>query len=96
VHHTGLVMPGYGEAIYWNTDKGSWSTYDPDVSHTTVRNCTLGPYVAAEAVDIKEGASEMIIEYNTFDATGISGSHYADSFVDLKGIRSYIRNNKLS
>jgi hypothetical protein len=89
-------MPGYGEAIYWNTDKGSWSTYDPDVSHTTARNCTLGPYVAAEAVDIKEGASEMIIEYNTFDATGISGSHYADSFVDLKGIRSYIRNNKLS
>ncbi len=93
IHHTGTVDAGFGEGIYIGTDKGSWSSYDPYVSHTTVKNCTIGPYVAAEAFDIKEGTSETIIEYCTIDATGISGSNFADSFIDLKGIRTYVRYN---
>lgn len=75
------------------TDRGSWERYDPDVYNTTIRNCTLGPNIAAEAFDVKEGTQETLIEFNTIDATGISGANYADSFIDLKGARSIIRYN---
>ena len=40
------------------TDRGSWGRYDPYVWNTTIRNCTLGPYVSAEAFDIKEGTQD--------------------------------------
>lgn len=93
IHHTGTVSAGFGEGIYIGTDKGSWSSYDPYVEYTTVKNCTIGPYVAAEALDIKEGSSETVVEYCSIDATGISGANYADSFIDLKGIRTYVRYN---
>lgn len=93
VYDTGNVNPGFGEGIYIGTDKGSWSNYDPYVDHTTVKNCQIGPNVRAEAFDIKEGSKETIIEYNTIDASGISGSNYADSFMDLKGVRTYVRYN---
>ena len=93
VHDTGTRKPGFGEGIYIGTDKGRWDDYDPYVVSTTVKNCILGPNIAAEALDIKEGTSETIVEYCTIDATGISGSNYADSFIDLKGIRTYVRYN---
>jgi len=75
------------------TDGGSWGRYDPYVWNTTIRNCTLGPNVAAEAFDIKEGTQETLIEFNTVDATGISLANYADSFIDLKAARTIIRYN---
>lgn len=93
IHHTGQTSPGFGEGIYIGSDKGAWDNYDPYVDYTTVRYCTIGPEVKAEAFDIKEGTRETIVEYNIIDATGISGSNYADSFVDLKGTRTYIRHN---
>lgn len=93
VYNTGNVNAGFGEGIYIGTDKGSWSTYDPYCDYTVVKNCTIGPNVRAEAFDIKEGTQETTIEYNTVDASGISGSNYADSFIDLKGVRTYVRNN---
>ena len=76
VHDTGLIKPGFGEGIYIGSDKSQWNKYDRDVSDTTVRLCTIGPNVRAEAFDIKEGTSETIIEYNTVDATGITGKSY--------------------
>lgn len=93
IHHTGVTSPGFGEAIYIGSDKSAWDNYAPDVNYTIVQNCTIGPEIKAEAFDIKEGTQETIIEYNTVDATGISASNYADSFVDLKGTRTYIRYN---
>ena len=38
-------------------------------------------------------ASQVIIQNNTFNAAGLSGVNYADSFIDLKGIRSVVRYN---
>lgn len=93
VHDTGIRNKGFGEAIYVGTDGGSWGRYDPYVWNTTIRNCTLGPNIAAEAFDIKEGTQDTLIELNTVDATGISGSNYADSFVDLKAARVIVRYN---
>lgn len=93
IYNTGNVNEGYGEGIYIGTDKGSWSSYDPYVNYTTVKNCMIGPNVRAEPLDIKEGTQETTVEYNTIDGTGISGSNYADSFIDLKGVRTYVRYN---
>ncbi|PIB35740.1 hypothetical protein BFP72_10215 [Reichenbachiella sp. 5M10] len=93
IYDTGNVNPGFGEGVYIGTDKGSWSNHDHYVDHTTVKNCSIGPDVRAEAFDIKEGSTETIVEYNTVDASGISGDNYADSFMDLKGIRTYVRYN---
>eukprot|EP00984_Skeletonema_dohrnii_P033404 scaffold29864_cov150-Skeletonema_dohrnii-CCMP3373.AAC.1 len=93
VHDTGIRNKGFGEAIYVGTDRGSWGRYDPYVWNTTIRNCTLGPYVSAEAFDIKEGTQDTLIEFNTVDATGISDANYADSFVDIKAARTIVRYN---
>ena len=38
----------------------------------------------AESMDIKEGTSDGVIQGNTFDGAGMSGS-WADSWIDLKG-----------
>jgi len=93
IHDTGESTAAYGEAIYVGSDKGVWGKYNPDVSGTIVRGCTIGPNVGAEAFDVKEGTSETIIEHNVVDATGLSGQGYADSFIDLKGTRTYVRYN---
>lgn len=36
---------------------------------------------------------QVLIEYNTFDATGLAGQNSADSFIDLKGTRTIVRYN---
>ena len=46
----------------------------------------IGPNVAAESIDIKEGTFDGVIRGNTFDGRGISGQNSADSWVDAKGI----------
>jgi len=93
VHDAGVITPDYGEAIYIGSDRGSWGTYDEKVWYTTIRGCTLGPNIAAEAFDIKEGTAETIVEYNTVYALGITGANSANSFIDLKGTRAYVRYN---
>jgi hypothetical protein len=42
-------------------------------------NNKLGPNVAAEHIDIKEGTEGGVIACNTFDGQGISGQNNADS-----------------
>lgn len=93
VHHTGVVTDAYGEGIYVGSDAGKWSTYAKETNDNVVRNNILGPAVTAEHVDIKEGASRTILEYNTFHGDGITGANSADSFVDAKGNNSIIRYN---
>jgi hypothetical protein len=50
--------------------------------------------ITAEHVDIKEGADGTVVEFCTFDATGITGSNSGDCFIDAKGVNSVIRNNR--
>ncbi|MEK8127171.1 right-handed parallel beta-helix repeat-containing protein [Paenibacillus filicis] len=93
IHDTGLVDPGFGEGVYVGSDKGKWGTYAKEANNNRITNVTFGPNVRAEHVDIKEGTTGTIVEYSTFNGTGISGANYADSFIDIKGNNVIIRNN---
>lgn len=92
VYDTGVVSPGYGEAVYVGS---AYSTtgYGYDCHYNTIRNCKLGPNVAAEHVDIKEYTIGTIVENCTFDGTGMSGENSAKSFINIKGNDCIIRNN---
>ena len=92
VHDTGVVSPGYGEALYVGSAK-STTGYGYECHYNTIRNCKLGPNVAAEHVDIKEYTIGTIVEGCTFDGTGMSGENSAKSFINAKGNDCIIRNN---
>lgn len=90
VHDTGLRKPQYGEAVYVGSAKSNWGTYGqnggPDRSdRNQVLDNELGPNVAAEHIDVKEGTEGGVVSGNTFDGHGISGANYADSWMDVKG-----------
>lgn len=93
IHDTGTTKPEYGEGIYVGTDKGSWDKYSEDVYNTVIRHTTIGPNVTAEHVDIKEGTLGTIVEYCTFNGTGISGANSANTFINDKGKDAIIRHN---
>lgn len=100
---------GFAEGIYIGSDRSVWDVnegmpgssvgpgqgYNRAVLHTIVRNNVIGPAVAAEPLDIKEGTSHTLIEDNLFLGAGIAGVgfNYADSFIDVKGVNVTIRNN---
>ncbi|ALO13013.1 Glycosyltransferase [Streptomyces venezuelae] len=98
ISHTGLVQPGYGEAVYIGSAGSNWSchgnTGGVDRSdRIQVLDNRIGPNVTAEHIDIKEGTADGVIRGNTFDGTGISGQNSADSWVDAKGTGYLIENN---
>lgn len=94
VYNTGTTRKGMGEGVYIGSDKGKWNEFVKECDNNIVRDCTIGPSVASESVDIKEGTTGTIIEGCTFIGDGISGENYADSFIDVKGNQAIIRNNK--
>lgn len=89
VHDTGKYVPGYGEGIYIGSAQSNWGTYSggqPDTSNNNiVENNTLGPNIAAENIDIKEGTTGGLVQGNSFDATGEAGANSAVAWVDVKG-----------
>ncbi|NVO31858.1 Ig-like domain-containing protein [Hymenobacter lapidiphilus] len=93
IYNTGLVQPGFGEGIYIGSDVGQHDKYRPHCDFNTVQNCTIGPNVAAEGLDLKEGTRGTIIRNNTFSAAGISGVNSADAFIDLKGSSAFVYGN---
>ncbi|MFF3838962.1 peptide ABC transporter substrate-binding protein [Streptomyces sp. NPDC001930] len=98
ITHTGLVQPGYGEAVYVGSAGSNWACHGNQggvdrSDRVQVLDNRIGPSVAAEHIDIKEGTSDGVIRGNTFDGTGISGSNSADSWVDAKGVGYLIEDN---
>ncbi|MFB9365813.1 cellulose binding domain-containing protein [Kitasatospora albolonga] len=98
VEYTGLVQPGYGEGVYLGSAGSNWgchgNTDGVDRSdRVLVENNRIGPYVAAEAIDVKEGTSGGVIRGNTFDGRGVSGQNSADSWLDVKGFDYLIEGN---
>lgn len=67
--------------------------YNPDCFNNTFEFCTIGPNVAAEGADIKEGTQNTIIRNSTFIAQGITGENSSDAFIDLKGAYGFVYNN---
>jgi hypothetical protein len=92
VHDTGKTDPGFGEGLYFGSAQSNWDKFGtnngtgPDRSD---RNQALtnrfGPNIGGEHIDIKEGTVNGLISGNSFDGRGISGQHFADSWVDVKG-----------
>jgi hypothetical protein len=93
VYNTGLSNPQFGEGIYIGSDRSVWSTYNSSVDNTVVQNSVIGPNVRAEAFDVKEGTADTIIQNNEIYGKGISAAAFEDSFIDLKGTRTYVRYN---
>ncbi|WP_394613293.1 cellulose binding domain-containing protein [Lentzea sp. JNUCC 0626] len=95
---TGLVQPGYGEGVYLGSANSNWACHGNSggidrSDRIQVLNNRIGPNVAAEAIDVKEGTYDGIIRGNTFNGTGITGQNSADSWVDVKGINYLIEDN---
>lgn len=97
ITYTGLKTPDYGEGIYIGSAYSNWPKYtnnQPDkCDENQILNNTIGPFVAAECIDIKEGTSKGIIRGNTFYSKGITGANSADSWIDVKGNSYLIENN---
>lgn len=89
VHDTGTSSPDFGEAVYLGSANSHWrdpGIGGPDTSdRNEVLGNRLGPNVAAEEVDVKEGTTGGVISGNTFDGTGESGANSAESWVNAKG-----------
>jgi hypothetical protein len=98
ITETGIKTPDYGEGIYIGSAKNNWANYsngNPDLcdSNIIVYN-KIGPAVAAECIDVKEGTTGGIIRSNSFDATGITGANSGDSWIDVKGNGYLLELNK--
>jgi hypothetical protein len=97
ITYAGLKTPDYGEGVYIGTAKSNWATVTngevDKCDSNKVMNNNIGPFVAAECIDIKEGTTGGIIRGNTFDAKGIQGANSADSWIDVKGNYYVIENN---
>lgn len=98
IYDTGQKTPAYGEGVYMGSAKSNWGTYSngqPDRSdRNQVIGNTIGPNVAAESVDIKEGSTGGLVSGNTFLGKGMAGQNYADSWIDAKGNAYVIEDNK--
>ncbi|MER5268064.1 cellulose binding domain-containing protein [Actinosynnema sp. NPDC002837] len=98
ISHTGLGQPGYGEAVYLGSANSNWACHGNSggvdrSDRVHVLGNRIGPGVAAEHVDVKEGTVGGVIRGNAFDGTGISGQNSADSWVDVKGTGYTIEGN---
>jgi len=100
VYNTGLQEPGYGEGVYLGSANSNWECYganggkDPDASnYIQVLDNRIGPNVAAEGVDIKEGTHDGVISGNTLDGAGEKNQNSGDSTIDVKGDHYTITGN---
>lgn len=89
VHHTGLYEPGYGEGVYLGSATSNWAKYGsnggPDRSDRNVVSGNQIYAITAENIDVKEGTTGGVISGNRFDGAGMTGDHFADSWIDVKG-----------
>lgn len=92
IHDTGRYQPQYGEGAYVGSD--SSSPYEHVVIGNVIRTTEFAGGITAEHIDIKEGADGTLVEGCTFYGAGISGLNSADSFVDVKGVNSLVRDNR--
>lgn len=95
---TGLVQPGFGEAVYIGSSESNFGCHGNSngmdrSDRVQVMNNQLGPDVAAEHVDIKEGTQDGVVRSNTFNGRGITGQNSGDSWVDAKGNGYLIEDN---
>lgn len=98
IEYTGTVQPAYGEGVYLGSANSNWACHGNSggvdrSDRVQVLDNHIGPYVAAEHIDVKEGTVDGVIRGNTFDGRGIAGQNSADSWVDVKGTGYLIQGN---
>ncbi|MFW6695550.1 sheath polysaccharide-degrading enzyme [Streptomyces sp. MAR4 CNX-425] len=81
IRDTGNDGRGMGEGVYVGSAGGT----DDRSDDILIEGNTLGPGIGGENIDIKEGTTGARIIGNTFDGSGLTGAHYDDSWVDIKG-----------
>ncbi|MFI9781721.1 discoidin domain-containing protein [Streptomyces sp. NPDC051956] len=101
VHDTGTSHPQYGEGVYIGSANSNWDQYagptGVDASdYVQVLNNRIGPNVAAEGIDIKEGTHSGVVRGNTLDGTGEQNENSGDSPVDVKGDDYVLDGNTVS
>jgi hypothetical protein len=93
-------QPGFGEGVYLGSAVSNWGRFSAGGPDTCDRNRVLrnriGPNIAAEGVDIKEGTTGGVIRSNSFDGAGISGQNSGDSVIDAKGSGYLIEKNAVA
>ncbi|MGW0700432.1 right-handed parallel beta-helix repeat-containing protein [Streptomyces sp. NPDC002867] len=89
IYDTGNDGRGMGEGVYVGSAGGTSDRSD----NAQILHNTIGPDVGGEAIDIKEGTTGARIIGNTFDGRGLTGAHYDDSWVDVKGNKVLVENN---
>ena len=87
ITNTGLDAPQYGEGVYVGSADNNWVGGVPDKTDgVQVLDNRIGPGVAAEEVDVKEGTTGGVVEGNVFDGSGmVAVTAGAQSWVDVKG-----------
>lgn len=94
IHDAGRLTPRYGEGVYIGSASSNWGEQTRGMPDECDRNRVvgnlIGPNVAAECVDAKEGSTGGEVRGNVFLATGVRG---ARSWVDLKGNRYTVEDN---
>lgn len=89
IRDTGKDGRGMGEGVYVGSAGGT----DDKSDNVQILDNTIGPGVGAENVDVKEGTTGTKIIGNTFDGSGLTGVHFDDSWVDVKGNDVLVENN---
>ncbi|MGW2178634.1 right-handed parallel beta-helix repeat-containing protein [Streptomyces sp. NPDC001732] len=90
IYDTGNDGRGMGEGVYVGTANDLSDRSD----RIRILDNTIGPGVGGENIDIKEGTTGARIIGNTFDGGGLTGAHYDDSWVDVKGNDVLVEGNK--
>jgi hypothetical protein len=99
IHTTGLKSPGFGEAMYCGTAVSNWSATtatrpgQPDACDRNVFRRNKVYAFTGEGLDIKEGTTGTLCEFNWFDGTLLNDDNSADTWVDVKGNDAIIRYN---
>ena len=89
IYDTGNDGSGMGEGVY----VGTANTLSDKSDNVRILDNTIGPDVGGENIDVKEGTTGTRIIGNTFDGGGLTGTHYDDSWVDVKGNDVLVENN---
>ncbi|MFF1375327.1 sheath polysaccharide-degrading enzyme [Streptomyces sp. NPDC058308] len=89
IYDTGNDDRGMGEGVY----VGTANTLSDKSDNVQILGNTIGPDVGGEAIDLKEGTTGGKVSGNTFDGKGLTGNHFDDSWIDVKGNDYAIENN---
>ncbi len=95
ISDTGNRREQFGEGVYVGSAESNWceeTACEPDRSDRNIVMDNVISGTTSEAVDVKEGTSGGVVVGNVFDGDSLTGD--ADSWVDVKGNRWLVQDNR--